>query len=113
MPDAELLERLKRYPLMIVPSGSLGPDDPNVAFSRLSLPSRLIFALVGAQIPTLVLGSEETAASRFVRKLGIGTVAGYDSKEFARTIDYLMDPVNRKVLRENGRSLSFGLGRRR
>jgi hypothetical protein len=101
--DAELLDRLKRYPLMIVPSGSLGPDDPNVAFSRLSLPSRLIFALVGAQIPTLVLGSEESAAGRFVRKLGIGTVTGYDSKDFAGAINYLMDPVNRRVLRENGR----------
>jgi len=30
LPDAALLERLKRYPLMILPSGSLGPDDPNV-----------------------------------------------------------------------------------
>jgi hypothetical protein len=103
LPDAALLESLKQYPLMIVPSGSLGPDDPNVAFSRLSLPSRLIFALVGAQIPALVLGNEQTAAGRFVRKLGIGIVAGYDSKDFARAVGYLMDPENQRVLRKNGR----------
>ena len=102
LPDAVLLERLKRYPLMIVPSGSLGPDDPNVAFSRLSLPSRLIFALVGAQVPILVLGSGETAAGRFVRNLGIGTVAGYDKGDFAKAISYLMDPVNQRILRQNG-----------
>ena len=109
LPDTALLERLKRYPLMIVPSGSLGPDDPNVAFSRLSLPSRLIFALVGAQIPALVLGSKETAAGRFVRNLGIGTVAGYDSEDFARAILYLMDPENQRLLRENGRTVASRL----
>src|SRR5260370_1078463 len=32
LPDAALVERLKGYPFMIMPSGSLGPDDPNVAF---------------------------------------------------------------------------------
>jgi hypothetical protein len=103
LPDTELLQRLKRYPMMIVPSGSLGSDDPNIAFSRLSLPSRLIFALVGAQIPSLVLGSEATAAGRFVRNLGIGTVAAYDSKDFARAVEFLADPENRRVFRENGR----------
>ena len=102
LPDTALLERLKRYPFMIVPSGSMGPDDPNVAFSRLSLPSRLIFALVGAQVPILVLGSDQTAAGRFVRNLRIGTVAGYDRGEFAKAISYLMDPVNQRILRQNG-----------
>ena len=102
LPDIVLLERLKQYPFMIVPSGSLGPDDPNVAFSRLSLPSRLIFALVSVQVPILVLGSEETAAGRFVRNLRIGTVAGYDPRDFAKAISYLMDPTNQRILRENG-----------
>ena len=101
LPDGALLGRLRQYPFMIVPSGSLGPDDPNVAFSRLSLPSRLIFALVGAQVPILVLGSDETAAGRFVRNLGIGTVAAYDAEAFARAISYLIDPVNQRILREN------------
>ena len=83
-------------------SGSLGPDDPNVAFSGLSLPSRLIFTLVGAQVPILVLGSDQTAAGRFVRNLRIGTVAGYDPGDFAKAISYLMDPINQRILRENG-----------
>ena len=109
LPDAALLERLKQYPMMLVPSGSLGPDDPNVAFSRLSLPSRLIFALVGAQIPALVLGSGETAAGRFVRNLKIGTVAAYDPEDFAGAIRHLTDPENQKLFRENGRIVASRL----
>jgi hypothetical protein len=100
--DNALLERLRDYAFMIVPSGSLGPDDPNVAFSRLSLPSRLIFGLVGAQIPILVLGSEETAAGRFVRNLRIGTVANYNLSDFDKGVSYMMDPVNQRLFRENG-----------
>jgi hypothetical protein len=102
LPDASLLRRLQGYPFMIVPSGTLGPDDPNLAFSRLSLPSRLIFALVGAQIPSLVLGHAETAAGRFVRDLGIGVVAGYDSEDLARAMGYLLDPETQRLLRKNG-----------
>jgi hypothetical protein len=103
LPDAALLQSLERYPFMIVPSGSLGADDPNLAFSRLSLPSRLIFALVGAQIPALVLGNAETAAGRFVRDLGIGIVADYDSEDLARAIGQLLDPATQRLFRENGR----------
>lgn len=102
LPDSALLGRLRQYPFMIVPSGSMGPDDPNVAFSRLSLPSRLIFALVGAHIPILVMGSGETAAGRFVRNLRIGTVAAYDAEDFAKAVSYLMEPINQRIFRENG-----------
>jgi hypothetical protein len=109
LPDASLLQRLRDYPFMIVPSGSLGPDDPNPAFSRLSLPSRLVFGLVGAQIPILVLGSPETAAGRFVRLLKIGIVSAYQPADFVRAISYLMDPVNQRVCRESGRRIASRL----
>jgi hypothetical protein len=106
LPDTELLQRLREYPFMIVPSGSLGPEDPNVAFSRLSLPSRLIFGLVGARIPILVLGGEETAAGRFVRSLQIGTVAGYSQRDFGEAICHMMDPINQRGFRENGQRVA-------
>jgi hypothetical protein len=109
LPDAALLQCLQRYPFMIVPSGSLGTDDPNLAFSRLSLPSRLIFALVGAQIPSLVLGNGETAAGRFVRELGIGAVADYDSEDLARAIGHLLNPETQRLLRENAQRVASRL----
>lgn len=87
----EFISRLRGYPLMIVPSGSLDSEDGNLAFSRFSLPSRMVFALAQAHIPILVLGHPETAAGRFVRQLGIGEVSPYDDEQFRFTVAKMLD----------------------
>jgi hypothetical protein len=86
LPAPEFVSRLRQYPVMIVPSGSLDSDDGNLAFSHFSLPSRLVFGLAQARIPVLVLGHPETAAGRFVRQLGIGEISAYDTEPFQLTL---------------------------
>jgi hypothetical protein len=97
---AEFIGRLRGYPLMIVPSGSLDSEDGNLAFSRFSLPSRLVFGLVQAHIPILVLGHPETAAGRFVRQLGIGEVSTYDDEQFRFTVGKMLDKEYQRKIRK-------------
>jgi hypothetical protein len=91
LPEPEFVCRLRSYPVMIVPSGSLDSEDGNLAFSRFSLPSRLVFGLAQARIPILVLGHPETAAGRFVRQLGIGEVSPYEVGQFQFTVAKMLD----------------------
>jgi hypothetical protein len=87
----DFVTRLRQYPVMIVPSGSLDSDDGNLAFSHFSLPSRLVFGLAQARIPVLVLGHPETAAGRFVRQLGIGETSAYDAEPFQLTLTKMLE----------------------
>jgi hypothetical protein len=91
LPVPEFVTRLRQYPVMVVPSGSLDSDDGNLAFSHFSLPSRLVFGLAQAHIPVLVLGHPETAAGRFVRQLGIGEISAYDAESFQLTLAKMLE----------------------
>ena len=91
LPASQFVTRLRQYPVMIVPSGSLDSDDGNLAFSHFSLPSRLVFGLAQARIPILVLGHPETAAGRFVSQLGIGEISGYDAESFQLTLAKMLE----------------------
>ena len=99
LPAPEFVTRLRRYPVMIVPSGSLDSEDGNLAFSHFSLPSRLVFGLAQARIPTLVLGHPETAAGRFVRQLGIGEISAYDTEAFKFTLAKMLDHDYQRITR--------------
>jgi hypothetical protein len=91
LPAPEFVIRLRQYPVMVVPSGSLDSDDGNLAFSHFSLPSRLVFGLAQARIPVLVLGHPETAAGRFVRQLGIGEISAYEAEPFQLTLAKMLE----------------------
>jgi hypothetical protein len=91
LPASEFVARLRQYPVMIVPSGSLDSDDGNLAFSHFSLPSRLVFGLAQARIPILVLGHPETAAGRFVRQLCIGEISAYEAEPFQLTLAKMLE----------------------
>jgi hypothetical protein len=91
LPAPDFVNRLRGYPVMIVPSGSLDSEDGNLAFSRFSLPSRLVFGLAQARIPILVLGHPDTAAGRFVSQLGIGEVSPYDVERFQVALANMLD----------------------
>jgi hypothetical protein len=100
LPAPDFVRRLRGYPVMIVPSGSLDFEDGNLSFSRFSLPSRLIFGLTQARIPILVLGHPETAAGRFVRQLGIGEVSPYDAERFQFTVAKMLDREYQRNIRK-------------
>jgi len=94
LPEAALADRLTEYPFVIVPSGLLDGTEDNEWLTRLSLPSRMVF-LLQTQTPMLVLGSPDTAASRFVRQLGVGRVVPYDAKDPRSAIKALVAPETR------------------
>lgn len=91
LPEAELIAALADYPAVVIPSGMLDAEEDNEAFSRLSLPSRMLFVLVKTRTPMLVLGSRETAAGRFVLQHGIGLCTSYDPAEATVRLNTLTD----------------------
>lgn len=105
-PEEDLVAALASYPFVLVPTGSLGADDDNPSFSRLSLPSRLLFLHATTDTPVLILGSEQTAAGRFVTRLGTGLCSGYDLEELHKRIESLLDPKIRRSLQTNIRRWS-------
>ena len=90
--EGDLAHLLSSYPLIVVPTGELNADDDNPAFSRLSLPSRMLFVATRAQVPILVMGHGESAAGRFVRRLRIGNCCGYNPDQFLAGIRHLTEP---------------------
>jgi hypothetical protein len=106
LPEEDLVANLAAYPFVIVPSGSLDQDDDNHSFSRMSLPSRLLFLHAHTDTPILMLGSKETAAGRFVMRAGTGVCADYESRDLARAVAELTDPAKRQRMRQAVRRCS-------
>ncbi len=100
LPEEDLIANLAAYPFVVVPSGSLDEYDDNRSFSRMSLPSRLLFLHAHTDAPVLVLGSKETAAGRFVLGAGTGLCASYESRDLAHSIAKLTDPTVRQEMRK-------------
>jgi hypothetical protein len=104
--EAEVVEALKKYAYVVVPSGTLDLRDDNLATSWLSLPSRIPFVLATVNIPILVLGNSSTAAARFVEKWGIGTVADYDAVSFRLAVDRITQPAVQAQMRQNAAKIA-------
>jgi hypothetical protein len=100
LPEEDLIASLAAYPFVLVPSGSLDANDDNPAFSQLSLPSRLVFLHARTDTPVLLLGSPETAAGRFISKIGSGLCARHDAADLARCAKALCDPTIREQFRD-------------
>lgn len=104
LPEADLVASLASYPFILVPSGSMDADDDNPAFSRLSLPSRLLFCHARTDTPVLILGSPETPAGRLVRQVGSGVCADYEARSLLNAVTTLTSPAvriqQRRVLRQ-------------
>jgi len=102
--EATLSSLLSSYPLVLVPSGTLDNEDDNPSFSRLSLPSRILFLATRANVPILVVGHGESAAGRFVRRLRIGNCCGYSAASLWEGIRLLTDKARHPKLCRNLRS---------
>jgi FkbM family methyltransferase len=98
-PVPQLVERLTKAPFVIVPSGSGEEGGAAGAIAKLSLPSRMPFVVAASGTPLLVLGSESTGAARFVRRLGIGAVASYETAAFAKVAEELASPTSQVEIR--------------
>jgi len=101
--ESELANICRRYPYAVVPSGTLSPDEDQYgrAIAKLSQPTRLSFLLAATNTPIIVLGSEDTAAARFVKRFDIGVVASYDSRDFSSAVNTVVSPIKQTVFRTN------------
>lgn len=106
LPEEDLIANLAGYPFVVVPSGSLDQHDDNRSFSRMSLPSRLLFLHAHTDTPVLVLGSHETAAGRFVTRAGTGLCARYERGDLAQALAKLTNPSVREEMRQAVRRCS-------
>ncbi|MBL9212364.1 MAG: tetratricopeptide repeat protein, partial [Opitutaceae bacterium] len=95
LPEDQLAQRLANYPFVVLPSGALDGTEDNEWLTRLSLPSRMVFIVTKTFTPMLVLGSEQTAAARFVRQFGLGLTSNYDASEAAGRIAAITAPESR------------------
>jgi len=100
-PENELAETLKNYPFVVVPTGTLDERDDQPQLSQLSLPGRILFALATSNTPVILLGSPRTSAANFINRFKIGTVCDYTPESFKAAVDYVLDPDNQKMMREN------------
>jgi hypothetical protein len=99
--EAEVVDVLRNYSYVVVPSGTLDKRDDNLATSWLSLPSRIPFILATTNIPIIVLGNSNTAAARFVTRVGIGTVADYTSASFQAAVSHVTKKSVQDSMRAN------------
>jgi len=88
--DDPLVAMLRNEWFAVLPSGFLSAGDDAHFLAQLSLPSRLTYMLATSHIPVLVLGSENTAAARFVHQYGVGTVVPYETQRFADAVKYMI-----------------------
>ena len=100
LPEEDLVAALASYPCVLVPSGSLDQDDDNLSFSRLSLPSRLLFLHTRTDTPVLLLGSKESAAGHFILNLGTGLCSSYEAQDLRDQLARLLDPSEHLKLRQ-------------
>ncbi len=104
--EAEVVAVLRKYAYVVVPSGTLDRRDDNLAVSWLSLPSRIPFVLATANTPIIVLGNPNTAAARFVKRLGIGIVADYNPISFHSAVAQITQPLVQQQMRKNAAKIA-------
>jgi hypothetical protein len=101
VPEAVLASKLREYPFVIVPVGTLDDKETNKGVASLSLPGRILFAAATSNTPVLVIGSTETCGARFVKHFGIGLVAPYEVRAIREAIDHITDPQFQLGARRN------------
>ena len=105
-PENILADKLKDYPFIVVPTGTLDERDDQTHLSKLSLPGRILFILATANTPVILLGSPSTSAANFVNRFNIGVVCDYTPEEFINAVHYVLEPSNQQMLRENAASVA-------
>lgn len=106
LPEPELAVRLRDYAFAILPSGTLDERDDNRSVAQLSLPSRVPFILATSHTPTIVLGSPNTAAGKFVKRFQVGTVCDYDLSSFCHAVADVTAPETQHLMRHNAAGIA-------
>ena len=104
--EEELVKKLKTYPYVVVPTGTLDVRDDQKHLSQLSLPGRIIFILATSNTPIIILGSTETSAAQFVKHFGIGVVSDYDPASFSQAVKYVLRPEIQQKMRQRASAVA-------
>ena len=108
LPEDDLVAALASYPYILVPSGTCDGEDDNPAFSRLSLPSRILFLHARTDTPLLVLGSDLGAAGHFVKTHSTG-ICCTSKEDMTRAHATFVEPVRRAIFQKKIRGLAADL----
>jgi FkbM family methyltransferase len=106
LPETELAPLLLNYSFTLLPSGTLDAADEMKSVASLSLPSRIPFILAASNTPIIVLGSPDTAASRFVKRFQVGVTSAYTSQDLRQAVSLVASPENQEQMRRNAASIA-------
>ncbi|MBW1859187.1 MAG: FkbM family methyltransferase [Deltaproteobacteria bacterium] len=106
--EQELANRLRKYPYVVVPTGTLDWRDDRPHLSRLSLPGRIVFALATSNTPIILLGDKETSAGHFVNRHNIGIVCHYNPQSFRKAVAHITQPNVQREIRQCAASIAGG-----
>ncbi|AIE73336.1 MULTISPECIES: FkbM family methyltransferase [unclassified Synechocystis] len=109
-PEDKLVEKLKEYPFVVVPTGTMDERDDQPQLSQLSLPGRILFALATANTPIILMGSEKTSAASFINRFQVGVVCDYTPESFGSAVAELLDPQRQRALRQNAVAVAEKFG---
>jgi FkbM family methyltransferase len=103
--DEPLVRTLRKYDYTVIPTSILDGKGEKDWLARGSLPSRLIYTLSTALLPTVVLGDPGTAAAKFVRGKDLGTNCEYSGKAFVEAVQRVVNPKWSSAFRNRARDL--------
>jgi hypothetical protein len=105
----DLIEHLRQAPFAVVPTGSStnNKDRPEISF--LSLPSRIPFITATSNTPIIILGSEESAAAKFIMYYNVGVVCDYSAENLRNAVQYLRNEETQTRIRQTSLQLALGL----
>jgi FkbM family methyltransferase len=104
--EEELVEKLRSYPYLIIPTGTLDAQDDQLHLTKLSLPGRIIFAAASSGIPIIVVGSAKSSAASFVKRFDLGLVINYDVSEFRNAVASITGPKAQEHFRKKALEIS-------
>ncbi|TRT70312.1 MULTISPECIES: twitch domain-containing radical SAM protein [Microcystis] len=103
LPEEKLVQILRNYAYLVLPTGALAEGDHNPRLWR------MIFAVATANIPIIVLGQETTSAAQFIRRFHLGVVCDYQGESLRQALEQLRDPKNCQQMRQNAAAIASKL----
>jgi len=98
LPEGEICGRIRQYAFGVLPSS---PDDQEDWLAKYSIPTRLVTSVAAGNLPMIVIGSERSASSRFVRRFDLGEVCPYSTEAFQAAAGRMGSPEAQAQARAN------------
>lgn len=97
LPEKEICTEIRKYAFGVLPSS---PDNEEDWLAKYSIPTRLVTSVAAGNLPMIVIGSEQSASSQFVRRFGVGKICPYDASAFKESVVWVNTPENQSELRK-------------